>query len=133
MLKTGKLVKTVAYPSISLKLIPQSLPSIVYRNRDLEKRQRKYKLHNSDHKAPVHDELTHNRASLIRQPPVPQEQIRQMLKLSDREIRGQSGLLPLLPDDADPNIRHQNHAHIVAAIAFALKQSEYLSRGQFFR
>ena len=65
------------------------------------------------------DELGKDGAAFVTQPAVPQNQSPEFLELVDGEVRGERGLHALLADNADADIRLENHTHVVAAVADA--------------
>ena len=67
------------------------------------------------------DKLRELGAPLITIATVPDQQLRQIAKLLDGEIRRQTRLATFLANDTDPDIRCLDHGHVVAAVADAAR------------
>lgn len=77
------------------------------------------KTRSRDNTPSMDDKLRQLRAPLVRVPPVPHQQLRQVAELYNAEVGRQARLLALLAHDPHPDVRSLDHRHVVAAIADA--------------
>jgi hypothetical protein len=97
--------------------ITKNQETIKYWNGNEEENHHEDGLYERDDHASMNDELWKLCSSLIRQAPVPKNEILQMTELENREIRCQSCLHTFLANNTKSNIGLLYHRHIISAIA----------------
>ena len=64
----------------------------------------------------MHNELCKLGAALVTVASMPDEQLRKMCELANREVGSERGLAPLLADDPKANVGGLNHTDVIATI-----------------